>query len=62
MQESQQHLLMKITGDGSSNWVLTRTPDADAANELTAGAFTFTGGTGVDTVVSDNTVQHILLN
>ena len=28
-------------GDGSTNWVLTRTPDADAASELTAGAFTF---------------------
>ena len=28
-------------GNGSTNWVLTRTPDADAASELTAGAFTF---------------------
>ena len=34
----------KVTtvGDGSSNWVITRTPDADAASELTSGAFTFT--------------------
>ena len=39
-----QNGFYKVTtvGDGSSNWVLTRTPDADAANELTAGAFTFT--------------------
>ena len=29
------------TGSGSANWVLTRTPDADAASELTSGAFTF---------------------
>ena len=39
-----QNGFYKVTtvGDGSSNWVLTRTPDADAADELTAGAFTFT--------------------
>ena len=38
-----QNGFYKVTtvGDGSSNWVLTRTPDADAASELTAGAFTF---------------------
>jgi len=30
------------TGNVSTNWVLTRTPDADAASELTSGAFTFT--------------------
>ena len=29
------------TGSGGAAWVLTRTPDADAASELTAGAFTF---------------------
>ena len=29
------------TGSGSAAFVLTRTPDADAANELTGGAFTF---------------------
>ena len=29
------------TGSGAAAWVLTRTPDADAASELTAGAFTF---------------------
>jgi hypothetical protein len=29
-------------GNVSTNWVLTRTPDADAASELTSGAFTFT--------------------
>ena len=38
-----QNGFYKVTtvGNGSSNWVLTRTPDADAASELTAGAFTF---------------------
>jgi len=38
-----QNGFYKVTtvGDGSTNWVLTRTPDADAASELTAGAFTF---------------------
>ena len=30
------------TGSGSAVFVLTRTPDADAASELTSGAFTFT--------------------
>jgi len=30
------------TGSGSAAFVLTRTPDADAASELTSGAFTFT--------------------
>tara|TARA_B000000477_G_scaffold124580_1_gene132847 strand:- start:4453 stop:6162 length:1710 start_codon:yes stop_codon:yes gene_type:complete len=39
-----QNGFYKVTtvGSGSANWVLTRTPDADAASELTAGAFTFT--------------------
>ena len=39
-----QNGFYKVTtvGDGSTNWVLTRTPDADAASELTSGAFTFT--------------------
>ena len=39
-----QNGFYKVTtvGTNSSNWVLTRTPDADAASELTAGAFTFT--------------------
>ena len=39
-----QNGFYKVTtvGTNSSNWVLTRTPDADAADELTAGAFTFT--------------------
>ena len=38
-----QNGFYKVTtvGSGSANWVLTRTPDADAASELTAGAFTF---------------------
>ncbi len=38
-----QNGFYKVTtvGTGSTNWVLTRTPDADAASELTAGAFTF---------------------
>ena len=38
-----QNGFYKVTtvGNGSTNWVLTRTPDADAASELTAGAFTF---------------------
>jgi len=38
-----QNGFYKVTtvGTGSANWVLTRTPDADAASELTAGAFTF---------------------
>ena len=38
-----QNGFYKVTtvGSGSTNWVLTRTPDADAADELTAGAFTF---------------------
>ena len=38
-----QNGFYKVTtvGTNSSNWVLTRTPDADAAAELTAGAFTF---------------------
>jgi|TARA_B110000438_G_scaffold36059_1_gene35834 hypothetical protein len=38
-----QNGFYKVTtvGTNSSNWVLTRTPDADAASELTAGAFTF---------------------
>ena len=38
-----QNGFYKVTtvGDGSSNWVLTRTPDADAASALTSGAFTF---------------------
>ena len=30
------------TGSGSAVFILTRTPDADAASELTSGAFTFT--------------------
>jgi hypothetical protein len=38
------------TGGASAAFVLTRTPDADAASELTAGAFTFTeeGTTNAD--------------
>ena len=38
-----QNGFYKVTtvGSGSANWVLTRTPDADAASELTSGAFTF---------------------
>ena len=38
-----QNGFYKVTtvGTASTNWVLTRTPDADAASELTAGAFTF---------------------
>jgi hypothetical protein len=38
-----QNGFYKVTtvGNGSTNWVITRTPDADAASELTAGAFTF---------------------
>ena len=38
-----QNGFYKVTtvGNGSTNWVLTRTPDADAASELTSGAFTF---------------------
>jgi hypothetical protein len=38
-----QNGFYKVTtvGTGSTNWVLTRSPDADAASELTAGAFTF---------------------
>ena len=39
-----QNGFYKVTtvGSGSAAFVLTRTPDADAASELTAGAFTFT--------------------
>ena len=39
-----QNGFYKVTavGNVSTNWVLTRTPDADAASELTSGAFTFT--------------------
>ena len=39
-----QNGFYKVTtvGSGSAAFVLTRTPDADAAEELTAGAFTFT--------------------
>jgi len=39
-----QNGFYKVTaiGDGSNPFILTRTPDADAASELTAGAFTFT--------------------
>ena len=38
-----QNGFYKVTtvGNGSTAYVLTRTPDADAASELTAGAFTF---------------------
>ena len=38
-----QNGFYKVTtvGSGSAEFVLTRTPDADAASELTAGAFTF---------------------
>ena len=38
-----QNGFYKVTtvGSGSAAFVLTRTPDADAASELTAGAFTF---------------------
>ena len=38
-----QNGFYKVTtvGDGSNAYVITRTPDADAASELTAGAFTF---------------------
>jgi hypothetical protein len=38
-----QNGFYKVTaiGNVSTNWVLTRTPDADAASELTSGAFTF---------------------
>jgi hypothetical protein len=38
-----QNGFYKVTtvGDGSTAFVITRTPDADAASELTAGAFTF---------------------
>ena len=39
-----QNGFYKVTtvGSGSAAFVLTRTPDADAASELTAGAFNFT--------------------
>ena len=39
-----QNGFYKVTtvGSGSAVFVITRTPDADAASELTAGAFTFT--------------------
>jgi len=39
-----QNGFYKVTtiGSGSAAFVLTRTPDADAASELTSGAFTFT--------------------
>ena len=39
-----QNGFYKVTtvGSGSAQFVLTRTPDADAASELTGGAFTFT--------------------
>ena len=47
-----QNGFYKVTtvGSGSAAFVLTRTPDADAAEELTAGAFTFTeeGTTNAD--------------
>jgi hypothetical protein len=38
-----QNGFYKVTqiGDGSNPYILTRTPDADAASELTSGAFTF---------------------
>jgi hypothetical protein len=38
-----QNGFYKVTtvGDGSTAFVITRTPDADAASELTSGAFTF---------------------
>ena len=32
---------VSTVGDGSNPYILTRTPDADAASELTSGAFTF---------------------
>lgn len=39
-----QNGFYKVTqvGDGSNPYILTRTPDADAASELTSGAFAFT--------------------
>ena len=47
-----QNGFYKVTtvGSGSAQFVLTRTPDADAASELTGGAFTFTeeGTTNAD--------------
>jgi hypothetical protein len=33
--------IVTTVGDGSTAYVLTRTPDADAANEITGGAFVF---------------------
>ena len=48
-------------GDGSTNWVLTRTTDFDSSTEVTSGAFTFveTGSTNGDhgfVMTSDGTI------
>ena len=41
--DATENGIYKVTtvGDGSTAYVLTRTPDADAASEITGGAFTF---------------------
>ncbi|MDP6583084.1 MAG: hypothetical protein QF535_00405, partial [Anaerolineales bacterium] len=48
-------------GDGSTNWVITRTTDFDSSTEITSGAFTFveTGSTNGDhgfVMTSDGTI------